>query len=298
MADRITETRTGEPAELTSDGNKRASEYREWLERTTKLSPTTIRNYYFVVRKLLNNFQTIDIDAINTFLNLHTRDKYNDLTTHSALSKYLRWIGKQEWLDKKLIERSSDKGLKKLRSNIEVDDIKKLLRHFKEGVCKDVFTIQAYSGCRAIEAWTIETDNVEFNEDSARILIRQKGNKSRQLFIQRDKVEPVILKEEYINRRYLFLPDECQDIERYEFLKTHYHRIEVKYNRAWHLACKSAGLNTYASHDARRAIIRAIYDKFGIHAAKEIAGHNHMNTTARYLPDRETYVNALKEVMD
>lgn len=266
-----------------------AEEFRTWLENTTQLSPITIQNYVGIVRQFLQDQDfSCSIDKINQFLIRYTKGKWNTLATRGALLQFCKWYGlPKEEIEKVILLK--DKGKKILYRKIKIQDIKSLINFFKPGIYKDIFVIQSCSGCRSIEAWFIEKGNIEFDTEtgSARVQVIQKGGRSRVLNIALELAEPIFNKPEYEGKKYPFLKSEYQSMSREEIIKKHYSGMRVAYWLAWKAACEKAGLPHYASHDARRAVIRAITEKYGPLMAKKLAGHDRLETTLKYLDSSE-----------
>jgi integrase len=252
-------------------------------------------NYVGVVKQFLHNSiysnsSMSSIDSINSFLIKYTRGKYNTLTARGAMLQFCKWYGLKDQ-DIRNIIRLKEKGKKILYRKIKIQDIKSLITYFKPGVCKDVFIIQSATGCRSVEAWLInaEKGNIDFDDEtnSARIQVIQKGGRTRVLHMAAELAEPIFNNPLYKDKKYPFLKDNCQNLTREEILRRHYSAIRRAYWRAWRNACSKAGLPQYSSHDARRAVIRAISEKYGVPMAQKIAGHVRIDTTMRYLDGSE-----------
>lgn len=196
------------------------------------------------------------------------------------------------------VVRGKDIGRKHLESDITLDKLKLLLPHFS-GLHKDVFLIQFYTGCREIEALLIEKENVRFDEAHCEILVTKKGGRSHKIFLPLVPAQAIFGKPEYQTRKYVFLKEKYQDLDRYIIMRDAYGNITKPYLVAWQRACIAAGLDAYASHDARRALIRAINDRHGLITAQKLAGHARTDTTMRYLSsDGIDVLKAVKDVMD
>ncbi len=284
----------------TQDRNSTAEQYRTWLATTTNLSPITIKNYYFIVRKLLDNNSAPGLEDINTFLTQHTTRKSNGIMARAAVLKYLRWKHKenipQYLVDKERLLPMRDVGRMHLPSDITLDKLKLIAATFPSGVHNDVFLMQFYSGCREIEAWLVETANVRITSIDVQVLITQKGGRTRVIHLPLLPFKAIFSKLEYQGKKYVFLKNKYQGCTRNEILQNYYGAITKAYSLSWQKACELAGLRRYASHDARRAIIRAVNDKYGTKAAQKVAGHIHESTTMKYLPDSE--INALETIRD
>lgn len=259
------------------EGSK-GEQFREWLE-SRAISPTTIRNYFFIINLLLNSFQNPTIDDLNLFFSRQTRNKQNATVVRAALIKYLQWTN-QENLKTGLIKIKDTRPLN-IGRRVHIEDIKKLRDSFKNE-WRDIFKIQLYTGCRALEAIWISRKDIEIDDEWARIRVTRKGGRVDFLYCNKEIAEAILNNPLYKNKNRLFLPDNCQHIERDEFLKTHYNAIRMRYLRAWQKACKNSNLPLYASHDARRAVLRFIMANYGVAAAKQIAGHQNANDTMRY----------------
>lgn len=280
----------------TMEENRKAENYRDWLRENTSLSISTIQNYFYVIRRLLNSYPTPSVEQMNVFMNFHNREFYNTVTIRSALCHYLNWIGKPR--DVELLKEYSHKGLKYLKSNVNVDKLKTILAHFPKGIHRDVFLIQCNSGCRQLEAFTIERKKCDLDENLARVLITQKGGATRTLVFKKDFLQPILSRPEYDKKLFPFLPDDCQKMSREDFLVKRYGTVRWSYWKTWVEACKKAGLESYSSHDVRRAVIRAVYAKFGLIKAQRVAGHARADTTVRYADDDSlSSLDAIQEVL-
>lgn len=261
-----------------------AVEFKEWLKSTTFYSPTTINNYFFAIRKLLMTlpFENWTVEKLNEQILTHNKEFYNATTFRGAIINFLKWQNKEEWRVKLI--KVKNRGTKKLPSNVSYEDIKKLFGQFEDATCQDVFTIQALSGCRQVEAWLIESKNVQFQRDCAKILVRQKGGRNEQIVISNlHLAKRVFHNKRYKGRKYVFLPESLQDLSIEDILVRHYVSIRQRYRRAWIQACEKAGLPQYRSHDARRAVGRAVYEQAGIYASQKVLRHRNIETTAKYI---------------
>jgi len=276
-----------------------SEQYKKWLEVNTYFSPTTLSNYFYVVRRLLHKYplKSLTLNELNLFLTEHDKTYFNTVTVRGALVKFCEWKGLKEWIPN--IKKIRGKGRKNPPSEVCFDDIKKLFGSFKDQTCADVFTIQALSGCRQVEAWLIERRQVQFKDGYALINVRQKGGRFETVVMQNvDLAEEVFGRECYKGKKYPFLCDDWQALSSNQILDRHYKGIRERYRRAWRSACTKAGLPQYRSHDARRALGRAVYDKFGIHAAKKVLRHKKIETTAAYIEGLKVDVaQVLKEVV-
>lgn len=236
------------------------------------------------MRTLLGKNQNPIVKDANEFIAAYCRGKTNGLTIKSAIVKYFKFAN-QKIEGKEIIE-VKYKGRKKLESDITFDKMKEIYNDFPDGVYKDIFTIQALSGCRAIEAITIETRNVKLNSlmDSCEILITQKGGYTRTLKLPIEPMKILLSNPVYQNaeRKYLFLPEQYQGLSRDAFLKQGYTSFFRNYFNRFIAVFKRRGQGKYASHDVRRAIIRSLVDGWGLPLAQKAAGHKRIATTQLY----------------
>lgn len=277
---------------------ERSEEFREWLKLRYSMSPTTLSNYFYVIRKLLKQYDEakLTVDDLNRFLTAQGRILNSVIVMRSAIVKYCEWTGKKAWIAD--LKKMRSKGHKNPPSEVTYAEIKRLFGCFKDRASGDVFTIQALSGCRQVEAWLIERRTVQYKETHALAMIRQKGGRSDALVINDVQAARTVFgREEYKGRKYPFLPEYMQDLTREEILEKHYAGIRKRYARAWEQACTKAGLPQYRSHDARRALGRAVYSQFGIYAAKKVLRHKKLETTAGYIEGLKVDVaEVLREV--
>lgn len=238
----------------------------------------TISSYFLIIRHLLKQYENPNIEDLKAFLKSYVRGKTNGIMTKCAIIKYCAW----QSINREGLPKVQDLGRKHLESDIDVEKVVQILQHFPEGVYRDVFIVQMLSGCRSIEAWLIERANVRISPNSVDILIVQKGGRSRTIKLPLEPTRFIIARKEYEGKKYLFLRDEFQSMSRYDIIKKGYNGIKLAYWRKWQLACAEAGMSKYASHDIRRAVIRAIEAQYGLRMAQKAAGHRRIMTTLRY----------------
>jgi integrase len=247
-----------------------------------------------VIKKLLFEFQEPSVEDLNTFMAVHTRGKTNSVVVRSALLKYMKWVGIEKPEEK--IMKHKNRGRVNLTSDIDVNKLKLILEHFPQGSFRDALLFQFFTGCRQIEALFIERDKIRVSEDCVEVLVIQKGDRTRLLRVPKEPFEMIFSQEKYGSKKYVFLQDKHQELNHDDLINRHYFAIKESYFRAWQKACKSAELDGYSSHDARRAIIRAVNEKYGLLTACRVAGHADQATTSRYLPDDT--VDTMKAVRD
>lgn len=272
-----------------------ADDFRDWLGSNTALSETSIKQYFYVIRSLLGRYKNPTIDQLNNYVVMAGRRKRSGLVDRIAIINYLKFLKRESEIP--LLAKVQDKGRTKLDKRPTIEHMAQLMPHFKDELTKDVFTIQSNSGCRQVEAWYIDIkDRLRYEEGVAIILTVQKGGRTRPLYILEEVARSVFDKPAYKGKRFPFLPDDAQNTDRDTFLRKHYERLKMRYWRAWERACKAAGLPKFASHDARRAIIRAVWKRHGPLAAKKVSGHTRFDTTASYADENDNPHAALSDV--
>lgn len=258
----------------------------------------TRNNYLYVVKGFLNYMRERELTAenINAYLVKHYESYYNTMVWRSAILKFLTWQKKKDIAVELL--KLKHKGLKHVESDVTYEQIKQLFGCFDNQQCEDVFTIQALSGCRQIEAWFIERKNVHVRQGYVLILVRQKGGRNETIVINDvERIRTIFSRSQYRGLKYPFLNPECQHLSFTELLEKHYGNIRKRYARAWSKACKKAGIPQYRSHDARRAVGRKVYDTHGIHGAKKVLRHKSIMMTDRYIEGRKIdIVKILKDL--
>lgn len=284
-----------------AETTNRAEQFKDWLELHTTLSPTTTSNYFYAVRKLLKSCENREPTANDmnaALLDLEKNEVYNVVVTRSAYQKYCEFANKPEIAAQLKAVRMTGRR-KHPASDITLDEINQIHDCFDDGETKDVFTIQKSTGCRAIEAWLIERENVKTHDDFVTIQTVGKGGQTAQLvFPYVDLAGEIFNRLAYKGKRYPFLSEACQDLSRYQIIQGHYDTVRKGYDRAWARACKKAGLEKYASHDTRRAVCRAIYNSSGkdLYAAQKVLRHKDPRQTMKYIEGQKVDVaNLLKE---
>lgn len=260
-----------------------AQEFKTWLEENTSIRPLTIQNYFYVVRRFLNRLYkpVPTLQEINQFLLDYERNEvFGSQTVKAALKYYCRMIGQDHLLDHiKPLRNVSQR--KKPASDVTFSELVKALPYFKNQACKDVFALQLQSGARQMEIWLCEADQVRYNATHATLQVVQKGGESNVIIIPDVELAKTIFnREAYRGKKYPFLARHCQRLTRFELQEgPQYAAVRKYYWRDLRQACKRAGITSYGSHDARRAVLRAVGD---INKAKVIARHKDIRTTARY----------------
>lgn len=262
---------------------KIGKEFSDWLEQKTRLGVKSIKNYYYVVVRLLNFCKDdITIEEINKFIARHERKFTSGWAVRAAIIWYLNFANLRQWIPE--VKQVRSKGRKKPPSLITYKDLKRLFFCFDDATYRDVFAIQALTGCRQIEALLIRKKGVQFRDNDVLIMVSRKGGQYDSIiFPDIKQAHRIFSRPRYKGKKYLFLPENCQKLTRDEILILHYDSVRQAYFRAWRRACKKAGLPAYSSHDARRALIRAVYTKHGVYAAQKVARHKRIETTAMYI---------------
>ena len=232
---------------------------------------------------LLRDYENPTLDNLNAFLNSYSRGKSFGITIRSAILQYCYYadLPTKDSEGKDVLVFLKDTGRKKLESDITIEKATQIYKAFPEGIYKDVCAIQLKSSCRAIEALLLEGKNVRQDFNCYTVMIVQKGGMSRTIKLPLT-FRAVFLKPRYKDKHYLFLPDECQSLSREVILRVWYHRIFQRYQRVWNKVLLNGEFGHYASHDIRRAVIRAIEGKYGLRMAQKVAGHRRFTTTLRY----------------
>lgn len=278
--------------------NEYAERFKRWLEENTNLSPLTVTNYFYVVRRFVNQFPepNVKTENINRFLlEYEKHDSYNILTIKAALRKYCFFMDRPDLVPFiKQIRRS--KARKNPPSDVVLADLVKALPFIRDSICKDVFQIQCLSGARSIAVWFIEPEKVRYYPGHAVAWVIDKGGETKPVVIPDVEIAKMIFhRPEYKDKKYAFLSKKCQTLSRTEIIEHHYDTIQTFYNRQIDKACERAGIKRYRSHDARRGVIRKIGD---IRKAKAVAGHKDIRTTARYFEGEDVDVaGILKEAV-
>lgn len=271
-----------------SNANKRAEQYQNWLEDNTALSVSSMKNYFYVIRRLLerSDSETPSVEDMNRFIFEYERNEiYNVLVVRSALKKFCVFIKSPELAEQLKRTRWKSNSHKKPFSNISIEDIRKLQSYFPHGKCRDIFLIQTHTGCREHEAFFIEAKNVQYQENGALIHVIKKGGGNMTYFFPGKALAlKIFTNKAYEGKRYPFLDTYFQQMERMDLMAYAYPSLSQMYYRAWKKACGNAGLQRYASHDARRAVGRAIHTATGdIYLVQKALGHKDVSTTVRYL---------------
>jgi len=265
------------------DPNEQARLFKVWLEENTKIGPLTIQNYFYVVRRLLNRLyvKTPTLQEINQFLlDCERTGLFGIQTIKAAIKHYLTMLGHPKLASKLKPLRNSNQR-KKPASEVTHAELIKALPHFKNQTCQDVFALQLQSGARQMEIWLCERENIRYQQTHATIQIIAKGGASNVIIIpDLALAKSIFEREAYKDKRYPFLTKKWQKASRFEILEsTAYTAIRKQYWRDLRQACKRAGIASYGSHDARRAVLRAVGD---INKARVVARHKDIRTTARY----------------
>lgn len=265
------------------DPNNTAREYKKWLEENTNIRPLTMQNYFYVVRRFLNRLYkpVPTLQEINQFLLDYERNEvFGAQTLKAALKYYCTMIGQDKLLDDIKPLRNANRR-KKPASDVTYSKLIKAIPYLKHQTCKDVFALQMQSGARQVEVWLCEAENVRYQNSHATLQIIQKGGATDLLIIPNVSLaKEIFSREEYRGKRYPFLPKKFQKLSRFQIEEgPQYGAIRKYYWRDLRQACKKAGIALYASHDARRAVIRAIGD---INKSQRVARHKDIRTTAKY----------------
>jgi site-specific recombinase XerD len=222
---------------------------------------------------IANSSKNTYIDIMKIFFRHMTANNENSFDFYSILSKIKIKEDKKEpeYLEKDEIIKIDKYAIGKYDKKKNFLSIRNLL----------IYRFFVYTGMRVNELVNIKYENIQFNSDSDKYIIRifGKGNKERFSYIKYNTIQPFFDELKNINKTnkgYLFTTSKNRKMsptETYNLLKNMY---------------SNAGVNKTGCHILRHSFARNLVDKdINLSTIKEVLGHSNISTTMKYAKTNE-----------
>lgn len=255
----------------------------KYFKQNTNLKIGSIKRYMTPIRKYCKEFNDIDLDSINAFISMNTRERRSYYVIF-AMKHFLKFSKKYKYLDKLI--KANKKPRKKLGVYLSKDLIKKIILNINDKRYYAMAMLQYATGARAREIITLKEENIDlnYNHDIIRLRFEGKGGKERISFISGEFKD---LLKKYLKGHagFIFLPDHVKLLSE-EDLETIINNERTYYHTELRQSALSIGLDGFGTHDFRRNVAEGLRRrKADLRTIQKILGHASINTTARYFDD-------------
>ncbi|MCD6407378.1 site-specific integrase [Candidatus Aerophobetes bacterium] len=245
-----------------------AEAFGKWLEQFP-IAEKSVKNYIWVVKKLLKECEELSEMSVNKFLKEHP-----NMLFVSAVRKYLEFKGLKFRIIKPKIKR-------KIRPKPpSIEEIKGALEKIEDKDLFWVLKIGIATGARIHEILSLRLNDIDFEEGKV-IFRKTKTGHEHEVFINKEimnKLKEYLIEEKGIlgAQKCFFTNTKSTDVA-YRI-----YRRKVKEQ----IRNKDLARRLMQSHNIRRAVINWILKETGnIVYAKEFVGHVSIATTERYLSE-------------
>lgn len=160
-------------------------------------------------------------------------------------------------------------------------DLERIVNSLHTPKWRIVALIQFCTGIRAADALGIKNENCALVEEDLVIKVKQKGGGERNIFVPKPFAKIVYNFVKLSRRRYPFIAGEGE-VETMIDNNYHYYWRELKET------AEKLGFDGFSTHDFRRNFIEDAYEsEKDIRAVSKAVGHKRIDTTIRYLDNRE-----------
>jgi integrase len=277
-----------------------ASLFDLWMHNSKNLAETTMRVYYFNVKRFLSTSPNLEsLEDYNNFLIEHTVKK-RTMCYYSAIKLFIEFkITKKELreqLTDGLLRPPRRFDIKQERVYLPEDKIIEVLNFLREDKHRIIALIQTLTGVRAGDVLRLKSDGVVLDEYMGRTTLRLsilgKGRKRHVVYIHDVIAQEIIMK--FVKERAIFYDD-------YVFLRSpryntrpsrlsgisEVHRINYnEYLKDLKSALMSSGIDVskFATHDFRRCFARRVWERWkDVSILQSILNHSDPKTTMLYL---------------
>ena len=276
---------------LTNDDDTLVAEFGAWLERKG-LAPLTTNLYKTCIKELLaDGYDIANAASLNAFLDKHCTLK-RSLYYFAAVRAFLAYhmVGDRaacRALLKALRKPQSVEPIKQ-RAWLSDDQVERVLSFMTSHRHRIIAILQRDLGLRAGDVLWLKREDVEFDQQDARIPLRiivtAKGGRRRPLWVydeqSRERLAQFI-ENVMVDETYLFLNSSRHVSPASQHLYTY-----RDYYRDLQNALFNAGVepSLWSTHDFRRRLARKVWDKYAdVAILQGVLGHVKVETTLRYL---------------
>jgi len=251
----------------------RKNKFYGWLKNNTTLSESSIKQYYYVIKKFKQEVKEIEIDKINEFITDNFREKRN-YHYKFAIKHYLKYLGREDLINQ--LAKVKIKPRKKIGHYYDKNTILRIINGLN--YYKIVGLIQFITGARARAVLSFHRDKLIKEEKGIRLALKEKGDKEVVVYIPKPYSEEVIKVIDHRKTEYPFLKGKSHNFATLLENNYRYYLDEIK------KSCESIGVK-FNTHDFRRNFAQIIYKKSGrnISIVKAMLKHNKLATTEKYI---------------
>lgn len=222
---------------------------------------------YFGHNRQIDTIKAFDIESFKGFLVSNVCGKTTANRYLENLSKMFNIAIENEWLSKNPIKKNIKFKLKNYTVRyLTKEEEKRLFKHLK-GYLRDMVIIALNTGLREWNILNLKWENINIEFKMIEIT-ENKGNKHIKLFMNKTLTE-----------MFKSLPRTSE----YVFVNPVTNKPYVDIRKAWHNACKAAGIENLRFHDLRHTVCTRLIKKgVPLPTVQQIMGHSSIQTTMRY----------------
>ena len=222
---------------------------------------------YFGKKRDINTIKAYDIEQFKGYLIQNICGKITANRYLENLSKMFNIAIENEWLNKNPIKKNVKFRLKNYTVRyLTQEEEKRLFKHLK-GYLRYMVIIALNTGLREWNILNLKWENINIEFKTIEIT-ENKGNKHLKIFMNKTLID-----------MFKSLPR----MSEYIFINPSTNKPYVDIRKAWHKACKLAGIENLRFHDLRHTVCTRLIKKgVPLPTVQHIMGHSSIQTTMRY----------------